>query len=172
VANDITTQRAYCTTNEAHMLAGLVRDLAGHVRDIIEEIERLREQARAWQATAAGLSQDLSNAEDEIEHHRSQRSTTASVNSGWFDNAEHHGYIYAVRIRDRETEDDPRLGTVMYSTNGTAGPWHDMVSGHPEVCWEVYEALTVTMALQMQKRQEEIEQLRAEITRGENDHGC
>jgi hypothetical protein len=30
------------------------------------EIERLREATRVWQATAAGLSQDISNATDEI----------------------------------------------------------------------------------------------------------
>lgn len=94
-----------------------------------------------------------------------------SANSDWFDDIEHHDYVYAVRVHDRETEDDPQLGTVMYSTSGFAGPWHDMVSGHPEVCWEVYEALTAAMALQMRKKREEIERLRAEIARGETDHG-
>jgi uncharacterized small protein (DUF1192 family) len=34
------------------------------------EIERLTKQRDEWQATAAGLSQDISNAEDEIERLR------------------------------------------------------------------------------------------------------
>jgi len=37
------------------------------LNDAAHEIERLREEARAWQAAAAGLSQDISNSEDEIE---------------------------------------------------------------------------------------------------------
>jgi chromosome segregation ATPase len=35
-----------------------------------DEIERLTKQRDEWQATAAGLSQDISNAEDEIERLR------------------------------------------------------------------------------------------------------
>jgi hypothetical protein len=57
---DIINQLSYYMFNEVRMSAGFVRT-------VIEEIEWLREQTRAWQATAAGLSQDLSNAEDEIE---------------------------------------------------------------------------------------------------------
>jgi hypothetical protein len=57
---DIINQLSYYMFNEARMPAGFIRT-------IIEEIESLRQQAQTWQATAAGLSQDLSNAEDEIE---------------------------------------------------------------------------------------------------------
>jgi hypothetical protein len=57
---DIINELAYYITNEDRMPSGLVRT-------VIEEIEWLREQARAWQATAAGLAEDLSNAEDEAE---------------------------------------------------------------------------------------------------------
>lgn len=54
-----------------HMVDGTV---AVHQRTPLEhaalqaadEIDRLRELAGRWQATAAGLSQDISNAEDEI----------------------------------------------------------------------------------------------------------
>jgi hypothetical protein len=49
--------------------------------------------------------------------------------------------IYAVRLFDRETEDDPHLAAVMYSNSGQDGPWHDIVFGHPDWCWEVLEAL-------------------------------
>ena len=49
--------------------------------------------------------------------------------------------IYGIRIHDRDTEDDPVLATVMYSTNGDCGPWHDMATGHPDFCWEIMEAL-------------------------------
>ena len=48
--------------------------------------------------------------------------------------------IYGVRLHDRETEEDPQLGTVMYSTDGEHGPWHDMANGHPEWCWEILDA--------------------------------
>jgi predicted nucleic acid-binding Zn-ribbon protein len=36
------------------------------------EIERLTNERNGWQATAAGLSQDISNAEDEIERLRAE----------------------------------------------------------------------------------------------------
>jgi hypothetical protein len=49
--------------------------------------------------------------------------------------------IYAVRVFDRDTEDDPHLAAVMYSSSGQDGPWHDIVFGHPDWCWEVLEAL-------------------------------
>jgi uncharacterized coiled-coil DUF342 family protein len=35
--------------------------------EIIAEIEQLRKERNGWQAEAAGISEDLSNAEDEIE---------------------------------------------------------------------------------------------------------
>lgn len=50
-------------------------------------------------------------------------------------------YMYAVRIHTRNTEDDPHLATVMYSTNGECGPWYDMATGEPEFCWTIMEAL-------------------------------
>jgi hypothetical protein len=51
--------------------------------------------------------------------------------------------IYGVRLHDRDTEEDPQLGTVMYSTDGVHGPWHDMATGHPEWCWEILDALII-----------------------------
>jgi predicted RNase H-like nuclease (RuvC/YqgF family) len=36
------------------------------------EIKRLQESSNRWQATAAGLSQDISNAEDEVEMLRAE----------------------------------------------------------------------------------------------------
>jgi hypothetical protein len=51
--------------------------------------------------------------------------------------------VYGVRLHDRDTEDDLQLGTVMYSTDGEHGPWHDMATGHPEWCWEILEALVI-----------------------------
>ena len=41
-------------------------------QEAADEIERLTKQRDEWQATAAGLSQDISNAEDEIERLRSK----------------------------------------------------------------------------------------------------
>jgi hypothetical protein len=54
--------------------------------------------------------------------------------------------LYSLRIHDRTTEEDPELATVMYTTNGVQGPWHDIVTGHPEWCWEVMYALTFVNA--------------------------
>ena len=50
--------------------------------------------------------------------------------------------LYAVRLHERNTEDDPEVGTLMYSMRGPQGPWSDMVTGHPEWCWEIVDALT------------------------------
>jgi hypothetical protein len=50
--------------------------------------------------------------------------------------------LYSLRIHNRITDEDPELATVMYTTNGAQGPWHDIVTGHPEWCWEVMDALT------------------------------
>jgi hypothetical protein len=71
--------------------------------------------------------------------------------------------IYGVRIMDRETEKDPHLGVVMYSSGGDGGPWHDMVIGHPDWCWEVYEALNFVLYSKMEKRKEEENWLRQEF---------
>jgi hypothetical protein len=60
---DIINQLSYYMFNEVRMSAGFVRD-------VIEHIEALEKRANEWQATAAGLSQDISNAEDEIEQLR------------------------------------------------------------------------------------------------------
>jgi predicted nucleic acid-binding Zn-ribbon protein len=60
MADDIINQLLHFVHNEERMPAGLVRT-------VVEEIEWLREQAATWQATAAGLAQDISNAEDEVE---------------------------------------------------------------------------------------------------------
>lgn len=59
---------------------------------------------------------------------------------------------YGVRLHDRETEEDPHLATVMYSTNGDHGPWFDMVTGHPEWCWEILEALTIAAEVRNERR--------------------
>jgi hypothetical protein len=49
--------------------------------------------------------------------------------------------LYAVRVHDRLTEDDPQHGTVMCADDAI-GPWVDMVTGHIEWCWEVCSTLT------------------------------
>lgn len=48
--------------------------------DIISEITRLEEERNMWQSTAAGLSQDISNAEDEIERlHQKEEDILAGI---------------------------------------------------------------------------------------------
>lgn len=49
--------------------------------------------------------------------------------------------IYAVRAHDRMVEDDPHLGTIMYSHHGPEGPWWDMVTGNLDFVWEMFEII-------------------------------
>jgi hypothetical protein len=67
---DIINQLSYYVFNEVRMPAGFIRT-------IIEEIEWLRQQAQTWQATAAGLSQNLSNAENEMESLRATQGSNS-----------------------------------------------------------------------------------------------
>lgn len=46
--------------------------------------------------------------------------------------------LWAVRIHDRETDDDPMLATLMRAWE-PEGPWHDIATGHPDNMWEIYE---------------------------------
>ncbi len=57
-------------------------------RDAADEIERLREQSDGWQATAAGLSEDISNAEDEIERLRAAGDELAERLRWWTDDTD------------------------------------------------------------------------------------
>jgi hypothetical protein len=43
-----------------------------------------------------------------------------------------HDTIYGYRLHDRETETDPHLATIMYTTNPPDGPWYDMATCHPD----------------------------------------
>jgi len=40
--------------------------------------------------------------------------------------------MYGYRLHHRETEHDPHLATIMYTTNPPDGPWHDMATCHPD----------------------------------------
>jgi hypothetical protein len=52
--------------------SAVVTMLEGKIfNDAADEIERITEESNRWQASAAGLSQDISNAEDQIEQLRS-----------------------------------------------------------------------------------------------------
>ena len=59
--------------------------------------------------------------------------------------------LYALRLHERLTDDDPELATVMYSMRGAVGPWFDMATGHPDWCWEIVDALNAQEA----RKQEE-----------------
>jgi 3-hydroxyisobutyrate dehydrogenase-like beta-hydroxyacid dehydrogenase len=56
-----------------------------------DEIERMRESSNRWQATAAGLSEDIGNAEDEIERLRAAGDALAECLRYWADFAD-QGY--------------------------------------------------------------------------------
>lgn len=46
--------------------------------------------------------------------------------------------LWAVRVHDRETDNDPNLATLMRAWE-PEGPWHDIATGHPDNIWEIYE---------------------------------
>lgn len=62
--------------------------------------------------------------------------------------------FYGIRVHDRETEDDPRLATIMYANKIPDGPWFDMVTGYPEHCYEVLEALEFLQEYKKSRRNE------------------
>jgi len=70
---------------------------------------------------------------------------------------------YGIRMHDRDTEEDPHLATVMYSTNGDSGPWFDMVTGHPDWCWEVLGALEIVEEQRVERVRLEHERIQKEI---------
>ena len=82
--------------------------VAGEAAD---EIQRLRESSNRWQATAAGLSEDIGNAEDEIERLREELNTTQELLARCYTLAVGHGPNFdvfddweeAVSAYERET---------------------------------------------------------------------
>ncbi len=70
--DDIVNQLLPYVVNEMRMPAGLTITVIEEIERMQAEIERLTKERYGWQATAAGLSQDISNAEDEIERLRAQ----------------------------------------------------------------------------------------------------
>lgn len=70
---------------------------------------------------------------------------------------------YSYRMHPRMTEDDPELATVMYSTHGIEGPWHDMATGHPDWIDEILGALIWREDVRRQQAAEESARLRLEL---------
>jgi HAMP domain-containing protein len=70
--DDIVNQLLPYVVNEMRMPAGFTITVIEEIERMQAEIERLTKERYGWQATAAGLSQDISNAEDEIERLRAQ----------------------------------------------------------------------------------------------------
>jgi len=70
--------------------------------------------------------------------------------------------IYAIRIHDRMTEDDPDLATVMYARD-CEGPWHDMCTGLRDYADEIAGALTIVEEERVERVRMESERLRAEL---------
>jgi hypothetical protein len=101
------------------------------------------------------LKQELNEAKAEIARLRSVVEEQSYFNQP--------SSLYAVRILDREKEEDPHVAFVMHSSQGVEGPWHDMVMGSPDWCWEVFEALSFVQYSKMEKRREEEEWLRKEF---------
>lgn len=74
---------------------------------------------------------------------------------------------YSYRLHDRLTEEDPELATVMYSTHGIAGPWHDMATCHPDYIWDIVGALEWVEENRRNRVDREMEEL-ADYVAGEN----
>lgn len=70
--------------------------------------------------------------------------------------------LFAVRIHDRMTEDDPNVATVMYSSGDASGPWFDMATGHPEHIEEIVGALEWREDIRQAERDRETSRLRSE----------
>jgi hypothetical protein len=70
--------------------------------------------------------------------------------------------IYAVRVHDRITENDPDLATVMYARD-CEGPWYDMATGLREYADEIADALTIVEEERVERVRVEHERLRAEL---------
>lgn len=70
--------------------------------------------------------------------------------------------IYAIRVHDRMTEDDPDLATVMYA-RGPEGPWYDMATGLRDYADEIADALTIVEEERVERVRVESERLRAEL---------
>jgi hypothetical protein len=70
--------------------------------------------------------------------------------------------IYAVRVHDRMTENDPDLATVMYARD-CEGPWYDMATGLRQHADEIADALTVVEEERVERVRVEHERLRAEL---------
>lgn len=70
---------------------------------------------------------------------------------------------YAVLVHDRETEDDPQTGTVIYTRDGTH--WHAMVTGHMDYCVEVMDALCFKEYKTQEEQAESLARLREELNR-------
>ena len=74
--------------------------------------------------------------------------------------------IYAIRVHDRMTENDPDLATVMYARD-CEGPWYDMATGLREYADEIADALTVVEEERVERVRVEQERLRQEIAMSE-----
>lgn len=74
---------------------------------------------------------------------------------------------YSYRLHNRLTEEDPELATVMYTTHGIAGPWHDMATCHPDYIWDIVGALEWVEDNRRNKVDREMEEL-ADYVAGED----
>jgi hypothetical protein len=74
--------------------------------------------------------------------------------------------IYAIRIHDRMTDDDPDIATVMYARD-CEGPWYDMCAGLREFADEIADALTIVEEERIERVRVESERLRREVAMSE-----
>jgi hypothetical protein len=74
--------------------------------------------------------------------------------------------VYAIRIHDRITDDDPDLATVMYARD-CEGPWYDMATGVRDFAEEIADALTIVEEQRIERVRVEQERLRREVAMGE-----
>lgn len=76
--------------------------------------------------------------------------------------------VYSIRIHDRLVEEDPHQATVMYA-HDVEGPWHDMVTGATDWCWEVLGALEWREQQFLAEREREMNRLRDEMQQARRD---
>jgi hypothetical protein len=67
-----------------------------------------------------------------------------------------HDIEYAVREHDVIDENQLPQATVMYTIYGKSGPWHDMVTGPADYCWEILDALQAVEDVRRREREEKM----------------
>lgn len=71
--------------------------------------------------------------------------------------------FYGYRIHPRDLDSDPELATIMYTTSGFDGPWHDMATCHPDWIDDILGSLQWREEHLAEQRRKEHERIKQEL---------